>query len=598
MPSRHKQSAETRNREPSKKLRPLQLLAPFLRPYRIVILLAFIALTLAASAALAVPFAVRFMIDQGFSKNEVAVVDQFFWALFAIAAVLALATAIRHYLVSWLGERVVADVRKAVYAHVMEMSPSFFETTRTGEVLSRLTTDTTLIQTVVGSTVSMALRSAFMLSGGLIMLTITSPALTGIIIVLVPLIMLPLIFFGRMVRRLSRASQDRVADTSAHAGESLNAVQVIQAFTYEKQTIQRYENAVEQAFDTARQRLKARALLTALVIMLVFSSAIFLLWLGAQAVLNNEMSAGELSQFILYAVIVASSAGVLSEVWGELQRAAGATERLMELLQLQSDIQSPQTPASLPGSLEGAVQFDHIRFHYPSRPDHAAINQLSLKIKPGQTVALVGPSGAGKSTLFHLLLRFYDPQQGSVLIDGIPLQQFALHDLRKNIGLVPQDTVIFSADAMENIRYGKPHASDEEVLHAAKLAHADQFIAKLPDGFHTHLGERGLRLSGGERQRIAIARAILKNPPILLLDEATSALDAESEKEVQQALEQLSQERTTLVIAHRLSTIMQMDRIIVITKGQVTTEGTHRELLTQDGIYKKLWSIQAGGFIP
>ncbi|MBL1259165.1 MAG: ATP-binding cassette domain-containing protein [Thiotrichaceae bacterium] len=592
MPSRHKQSAETRNREPSKKLRPLQLLAPFLRPYRIVILLAFIALTLAASAALAVPFAVRFMIDQGFSKNEVAVVDQFFWALFAIAAVLALATAIRHYLVSWLGERVVADVRKAVYAHVMEMSPSFFETTRTGEVLSRLTTDTTLIQTVVGSTVSMALRSAFMLSGGLIMLTITSPALTGIIIVLVPLIMLPLIFFGRMVRRLSRASQDRVADTSAHAGESLNAVQVIQAFTYEKQTIQRYENAVEQAFDTARQRLKARALLTALVIMLVFSSAIFLLWLGAQAVLNNEMSAGELSQFILYAVIVASSAGVLSEVWGELQRAAGATERLMELLQLQSDIQSPQTPASLPGSLEGAVQFDHIRFHYPSRPDHAAINQLSLKIKPGQTVALVGPSGAGKSTLFHLLLRFYDPQQGSVLIDGIPLQQFALHDLRKNIGLVPQDTVIFSADAMENIRYGKPHASDEEVLHAAKLAHADQFIAKLPDGFHTHLGERGLRLSGGERQRIAIARAILKNPPILLLDEATSALDAESEKEVQQALEQLSQERTTLVIAHRLSTVLKADNIVVIDNGEIVATGTHAQLIKEGGLYKQLAELQ------
>ncbi|VAW90181.1 Efflux ABC transporter, permease/ATP-binding protein [hydrothermal vent metagenome] len=592
MPSRNRQSAELLGRTPSKKLRPLQLLAPFLRPYRTVIILAFIALTLAASATLAVPFAVRFMIDQGFSKSEVTVIDQFFWALFAIAAVLALATAIRHYLVSWLGERVVADVRKAVYAHVMGMSPSFFETTRTGEVLSRLTTDTTLIQTVVGSTVSMALRSAFMLTGGLIMLTITSPALTGIIIVLVPLIMLPLIFFGRMVRRLSRASQDRVADTSAHAGESLNAVQVIQAFTYEKQTVQRYANSVEQAFDTARQRLKARALLTALVIMMVFSSAIFLLWLGAQAVLNNEMSAGELSQFILYAVIVASSAGILSEVWGELQRAAGATERLMELLHIQSDVQSPQTPVSLHGSLEGAVQFDNVRFHYPSRPDHAAINKLSLKIKSGETVALVGPSGAGKSTLFHLLLRFYDPQHGSLLIDGIPLQQFSLHDLRKNIGLVPQDTVIFAADAMENIRYGKPQASDEEVLHAAKLAHADQFIARLPEGYHTHLGERGVRLSGGERQRIAIARAILKNPPILLLDEATSALDAESEKEVQHALEQLSQERTTLVIAHRLSTVLKADNIIVIDNGEIIATGTHAQLIKEGGLYKQLAELQ------
>jgi len=592
MPSRNRQPAETLNREPSKKLRPLHLLAPFLRPYRTVIILAFIALTLAASATLAVPFAVRFMIDQGFSKNEVTVVDQFFWALFAIAAVLALATAIRHYLVSWLGERVVADVRKAVYAHVMEMSPSFFETTRTGEVLSRLTTDTTLIQAVVGSTVSMALRSTFMLTGGLIMLTITSPALTGLIIVLVPLIMLPLIFFGRMVRRLSRASQDRVADTSAHAGESLNAVQVIQAFTYEKQTVQRYANTVEQAFDTARQRLKARALLTALVIMLVFSSAIFLLWLGAQAVLNNEMSAGELSQFILYAVIVASSAGVLSEVWGELQRAAGATERLMELLHIQSNVQSPQTPALLPASIEGALQFDNIRFHYPSRPDHAAINQFSLKVNPGETVALVGPSGAGKSTLFHLLLRFYDPQQGRLLIDGIPLQQLALHDLRKNIGLVPQDTVIFSADAMENIRYGKPQASDEAVFHAAKLAHADQFIVKLPEGYHTHLGERGVRLSGGERQRIAIARAILKNPAILLLDEATSALDAESEKEVQHALEQLSQERTTLVIAHRLSTVLKADNIVVIDNGEIVATGTHAQLIKAGGLYKQLAELQ------
>ena len=592
MTSRNRQYAETLNRKPVKKLRPLQLLAPFLRPYRMVIILAFIALTLAASATLAVPFAVRFMIDQGFSKSEVTVVDQFFWALFAIASVLALATAIRHYLVSWLGERVVADVRKAVYAHVMEMSPSFFETTRTGEVLSRLTTDTTLIQTVVGSTVSMALRSAFMLTGGLIMLTITSPALTGLIVVLVPLIMLPLIFFGRMVRRLSRASQDRVADTSAHAGESLNAVQVIQAFTYEKQTVQHYANTVEQAFDTARQRLKARALLTALVIMLVFSSAIFLLWLGAQAVLNNEMSAGELGQFILYAVIVASSAGVLSEVWGELQRAAGATERLMELLHIQSDVQSPQTPVLLPASLEGAVQFDNIRFHYPSRPAHAAINKLSLKINPGETVALVGPSGAGKSTLFHLLLRFYDPQHGNLFIDGIPLQQLALHDLRKNIGLVPQDTVIFSADAMENIRYGKPQASDEEVLHAAKLAHADQFIVKLPEGYRTHLGERGVRLSGGERQRIAIARAILKNPPILLLDEATSALDAESEKEVQHALEQLSQERTTLVIAHRLSTVLKADSIVVIDNGEIVATGTHAQLIKAGGLYKQLADLQ------
>jgi len=574
----------------SSRLQPLRRLLPFLQPYKGVLLLALLALTVAALATLTIPFTARYMIDSGFSTTQAEAIDQYFWALFLVAVVLAIATAIRHYLVSWLGERVVADVRQAVYRHVIGMSPVFFETTRTGEVLSRLTTDTTLIQSVVGSTMSMALRSIFMFTGGLLMLIITSPKLTIWIMILVPLVLLPIVVFGRRVRRLSRASQDAVADTSAYAGETLNAVSVIQAFTHEKRASEKYGDAVESAFSTAKKRLRARSWLTVLVILFVFSGAILLLWLGAQAVINETMTPGELSQFVLYAVIVASSAGVLSEVWGELQRAAGATERLMELLHIEVVIKSPDNPTSMP--ISGALTFDHVEFHYPSRPQLPSIINFSCEIKASQTIALVGPSGAGKSTIFHLLLRFYDPQQGQIKLDGVPIQQLKLDALRRNIALVPQDTVIFSTDAMENIRYGRPDASDDDVLEAARLAHANVFLSQLPQGYQTHLGERGVRLSGGERQRIAIARAVLKNPPILLLDEATSALDAESEREVQLALNALSKGRTTLVIAHRLATVLNADCILVIDKGEIVATGTHETLIKEAGLYKQLAELQ------
>ncbi|VAW84564.1 Efflux ABC transporter, permease/ATP-binding protein [hydrothermal vent metagenome] len=583
---------QEKNNIKSSRLQPLIRLLPFLRPYKAVLFFALLALTVAALATLAVPFTARHMIDSGFSTIQAEAIDQYFWALFLVAVVLATATAVRHYLVSWLGERVVADVRLAVYRHVISMSPVFFETTRTGEVLSRLTTDTTLIQSVVGSTMSMALRSMFMFVGGLILLIITSPELTIWIVVLVPLILLPIVVFGRRVRRLSRASQDAVADTSAYAEETLNAVSVIQAFTHEKRASKKYGDAVESAFETAKKRLRARSWLTALVILFVFSGAILLLWLGAQAVINKTMTPGELSQFVLYAFIVASSAGVLSEVWGELQRAAGATERLMELLHIEAVVKSPKHPTLLPVPISGAVTFENIAFYYPSRPQLPAISNFSYEIKAGQTIALVGPSGAGKSTIFHLLLRFYDPQQGQIKLDGVPIHQLKLEDLRHNIALVPQDTVIFSADAMENIRYGRPDASDDDVLEAAHLAHANVFLSQLPQGYQTHLGERGVRLSGGERQRIAIARAVLKDPPILLLDEATSALDAESEREVQLALNALAKGRTTLVIAHRLATVLNADCILVIDKGKIVAAGTHETLIKETGLYKQLAELQ------
>ncbi len=579
----------------SGKLRPLRLLLPFLRPYAAVVVLALVALTVAAGATLAVPLTVRYMVDLGFSKVNVESVDRYFLTLLAVAAVLAFATAARHYLVSWLGERVVADVRKAVYNHVIVMSPTFFEVTRTGEVLSRLTTDTTVIQTVVGTTASMALRNLFIFVGGLIMLVLTSPKLTGFIVVLVPIVILPIVFFGRLLRRLSRASQDRVADISAFAGETLNAVQIIQAFTYESVAGNRYGSAVEASFETARRRMRARAIFTALIILLVFSAAVFLLWVGAQAVMNDMMSPGELSQFVLYTVLVAGATGVLSEVWGELQRASGATERLMELLAIKSTIKTPARSAELPEKIQGGVRFNDVTFYYPSRPERAALERFSLDIKPGQTVALVGPSGAGKSTVFQLLLRFYDPQNGSISVDDVVTRQLNPRVLRRYIGLVPQDTVIFGADAMENIRYGRTDASDQEVFEAARFAAADRFLSRLPQGYHTFLGERGVRLSGGERQRIAIARAILKDPPVMLLDEATSALDAESERWVQEALTHLMEERTTLVIAHRLATVLKADLIVVMDAGRIVATGTHDQLIKQEGLYARLAALQFNG---
>ncbi len=579
-------------------LAALKGLLPFLAPYRRQFVLAGIALLFAAGATLAIPAAFKQMIDHGFGaeagRQNIEHVNAVFLALFGVAAVLAVATAARFYMVSWLGERVVADVRAAVYRHVVHQSPEFFESTRTGEVLSRLTTDTTLIQTVVGTSISLALRNTLLFIGGLVMLFVTSPKLTAIILGLLVLVVLPIVLFGRRVRKLSRDSQDRIADASALAGEILNAMPTVQAFTHEGIEAGRFGTSVEGAFQTAIRRIRARATLTMLAIVLVFGSIVFVLWLGAHAVLEGTMTGGDLGQFILYASIVAGSVGALSEVMGEAQRAAGATERLLELLAARSDIQDPANPRPLPPRLaNGArVTLDDVSFSYPSRLDTAALSHLKLDIAAGETVAVVGPSGAGKTTLFQLLLRFYDPQAGSIFLDGIDIRDLALHTLRDAIGIVPQDTVIFSSSALENIRYGRPDASDEEVVAAARMAAAHEFIERLPQGYGSYLGERGVRLSGGQRQRIAIARALLKNPPLLLLDEATSALDAESERLVQRALEAAMVGRTTIIIAHRLATVQRADRIIVLDEGRVVEAGTHASLVAHGGVYANLAALQ------
>jgi len=573
-------------------------LLPFLKPYRNRFLVAGIALIVAAGSTLAIPYAFKQMIDLGFGANagvrSAAHVNQVFLALFAVATVLALATAARFYSVSWLGERVTADIRNAVYSHVVQQSPEFFETTKTGEVLSRLTTDTTLIQSVVGTSISMALRNVLLFLGGLVMLFVTSAKLSSIIIGLLVLTVLPIVIFGRRVRKLSRDSQDRVADASAMAGEILNAMPTVQAFTHEKLEAQRFGGSVEGAFSTAMRRIQARAFLTMLAIVLVFGTIVFVLWLGAHAVLEGSMTGGDLGQFILYASIVAGAIGALSEVMGEAQRAAGATERLLELLAVRSDIQDPAQPQALPPrAANGAsLTLADVSFSYPSRPDTLALDHVTLDIKPGETIAVVGPSGAGKTTLFQMLLRFYDPQSGAIRLDGTDVRLLDLHTLRGAIGIVPQDTVIFSADAMENIRYGRADATDQEVIQAARLAAAHEFIERLPHGYKSFLGERGVRLSGGQRQRIAIARALLKNPPLLLLDEATSALDAESERLVQGALEAAMVGRTTIIIAHRLATVQRADRIIVMEDGKIVETGTHQSLVALGGIYANLAALQ------
>jgi ATP-binding cassette subfamily B protein len=577
--------------------RSLSGLLPFVRPYWGRIALAGVFLIMAAVATLVFPVALRGLIDGGLSAadkgKQLVALREHFLELFGVAVALGMFSAARFYTVSWLGERVTADLRNAVYAHVLQQSPEFFETTQTGEVLSRLTTDTTLVQTVVGSQLSLGLRNTVMGLGALVMLVWNNPYVMALVLLIILLVVLPTMWFGRRVRRLSRASQDRVADSSAIAAEVLNAIPVVQSYIAESREAARFDDATENAFNTGIRRTRARAVLVAFIII---ANAALLLWglyRGTQSVLAGTMSAGHLGETVVYVIILAGAVAVLGEVYGDLLRAAGATERLMELLDSRSPVSSPAQPLRLPAAHGGsAVAFEGVTFNYPSRPAAPALKDFTLSVRPGETVALVGPSGAGKSTVFQLLLRFYDPAQGRILLDGISTREVSLHELRGRIGIVPQDAVIFSSSALDNIRYGRPDASDDEVVMAATAAFAHDFITALPQGYGTFLGERGVRLSGGQRQRVAIARAILKNPPLLLLDEATSALDAESERMVQAALESAMRDRTTLVVAHRLATVQQADRIVVLDHGRVVEQGTHASLMSDGGVYARLAALQ------
>ena len=577
--------------------RSLSGLLPFVRPYRIQIGLAIAFLVLAAVSTLLFPLALKVLIDDGLVAADpgarVMALRGHFVALFGVGAALGLFSAARFYMVSWLGERITADLRNAVYAHVVRQSPEFFETTKTGEVLSRLTTDTTLVQAVVGSSLSMGLRNVVMGVGALAVLVITNPWVMTQVLGILVLVVLPSVYFGRRVRKLSRASQDRVADSSAIAAEVLGAVPLVQSYVQEARESARFDLSTEAAFDTARKRTRVRALLVGFIITATFGALLWGLYQGTQAVLAGDISAGHLGQTVVLVIIFVGAVAVLSEVYGDLLRAAGATERLMELLAAKSPVTYPARPQALPEARTGsAVSFDGVTFHYPSRPRTAALAAFSLNVQPGETVALVGPSGAGKSTVLQLLLRFYDAQQGSVRLDGVPVRDLSLAALRGRVGIVPQDSTVFSTSALENIRYGRPEASDAEVIAAAQAAFAHDFITALPEGYATYLGERGVRLSGGQRQRISIARAMLKNPPLLLLDEATSALDAESERMVQAALEAAMKGRTTLVIAHRLATVLRANRIVVLDAGRVVDIGTHDELVSRGGLYARLAAMQ------
>ena len=572
-------------------------LLPFVMRYRGMVLAAFTALLASTSVMLFVPLSIRTLIDQGFSPENAAAIDQYFVGMLLLALLMGVTSSLRFFLVSWIGERVVTDLRAAVFSHIVGQSPAFFEKNHTGEIQSRLTTDTTLIKTVVGSTVSIALRNAFTLVGAVSMLIYTSPRLSALVLIAIPIISLPLLSFGRMVRRLSRKSQDTLADTNVFAGEALSFIQTVQAFTHEDIDRGRYRNVVEVAFSAARQRLMARAGLTALVIFLVFAFIVGILWAGAQGVLEGTMSSGQLSQFVLYALFSAMSMAALTEVWGEIQLAAGAAERLFELLAIEPEIQVVSNPEPLPEPARGRVQFDAVNFSYPTRPEITALGNFSFVAEPGETVAIVGPSGAGKSTVFRILLRFYDPQSGTVSVDGVDLRAADPINVRERMAIVPQETAIFTESLRDNIRYGRPDASDAEVEDAARIALVDEFVRELPRGYDTLLGENGMTLSGGQRQRVAIARAVLKDAPILLLDEATSSLDSQSERLVQQALDRLKSGRTTIVIAHRLATVRGADRILVVDGGRIVASGPHDALVRQGGLYADLARMQIDGDI-
>ena len=584
-------SSAIEDRPKSKRVGALRALVPFLWPYRGIALLALAALTLTAGISLILPLAVRRVVD-GFNSAQVELLDKYFGAALAIAALLALGTGLRYYLVTRLGERVVADIRKALFDKVLGMSPAFFERILTGEVLSRITTDTTLILSVIGSSVSVALRNVLILLGGLAMLMLTSAKLTGLVLLVVPAIIVPIVVLGRKLRALSRENQDWIAASSGAASEALLSVQTVQAFTHEDATRSEFATVTEKSFAAAKARIKTRAVMTVIVIFLVFAGVVGVLWVGARDVRTGTMSVGALIQFVIYAVMVAGAVGALSEIWGEIQRAAGATERLVELLGTEDSVRDPARPKALPRPVRGEIEFRDVTFRYPARPEASALNGVSLIAKPGETVALVGPSGAGKTTILQLLMRFYDPQSGEIFLDGLPLGELAPADFRREIALVPQDPVIFATSARENIRFGRLDASDAEVEAAARAAAAHDFLAALPQGYDSYLGERGVMLSGGQKQRVAIARAILRDARVLLLDEATSALDAESERLVQAAVDRLAEGRTTLVVAHRLATVKRADRIVVFDQGRIVAQGKHEALVAEDGLYARLARLQ------